>query len=271
MADTHFVRRESCPCCRSGEYALIYSCGFLEPPVREYLHSFYSDQGGRIEVEYLDGAEYILCECRTCGTIYQQEIPDDFLMRKLYEEWIDPSEAFNRHLQSDDLDYYMSYAQEVMMLIAFFETVPSKLKFFDFGMGWGNWCRMAKAFGCETYGTELSETRIRQASSYGIKVITWDEIPKYSFDFINADQVFEHIPSPLDTVEYLKESLSRRGIMKISVPNGTGMKGRLQMNDWTAPRGSRRSLNAVSPLEHINCFHSRSIKMMADIAGLPAS
>ena len=66
---------------------------------------------------------------------------------------------------------------------------------------------MAKGFGCESYGTELSEERIKYASSNGIKVIAWNEIPKHSFNFINTEQVFEHIPNPLDTLIYLKDAL----------------------------------------------------------------
>lgn len=267
MGKTYFIKRESCPGCKSRKHSIIYSCGFLESPIKEYLESFYSPQG-RIEFEYLNGAEFILDECNNCGIVYQKEIPNDFLMKKLYEEWIDPQKDFNFHAQSDDLDYYSKFAQEVMMLIAYFNTIPSKLKFLDFRMGWGDWCRMVKAFACDCSGTELSEIRIEYAKSHGIKVITWDEIPAYSFDFINTEQVFEHIPAPLETLCHLKKSLKPEGLIKISVPNRGDIKRRIRILDWTAPKGSRNSLNPVSPLEHINCFNRSSIIIMADIAGL---
>jgi len=127
---------------------------------------------------------------------------------------------------------------------------------------------MAKAFGCNSYGTELSETRIKYAESHGIKVITWDEILNYSFDFINTEQVFEHIPEPLETLFHLKKSLKSEGLIKIDVPNGDDIKRRLRILDWTAPKGSRNCLNPASPLEHINCSNRTSIIRMADIAGL---
>jgi len=52
----------------------------------------------------------------------------------------------------------------------------------------------------------------------GIKVIPWNDISLHKFDFINTEQVFEYIPEPLKTLDYLKNSLKDHGIIKISVP-----------------------------------------------------
>ena len=267
MNESYFEIRKHCPTCKSTNTIGIYSCSFLKSPIKEFLESFYSPQG-KVEFEYLKRANFILKECNNCGTIFQKEIPNNFLMNKLYEEWIDPEKAFKSHLEKNNLSNFSYYAQEVMMVIAFFNRTPSQLKFFDYGMGWGKWCYMAKAFGCDSYGTELSKTRIKYAQSQGIKVITWEEIPNYSFDFINTEQVFEHIPEPLKTLRYLKKSLKHNGLIKISVPNGKDIKRRLRIGDWMAPKYSKNSLNPVSPLEHINCFKQASIIRMADIVEL---
>ena len=189
-------------------------------------------------------------------------------MKKLYEQWIDPQKVFFRWVQNHSIDYYFRLAEEVMMLIAYFDSIPTQLKLLDFGMGWGHWCQMALAFGCDAYGTELSESRIEYAKSQGIKVITWAEISNYSFDFINMEQVCEHIADPLETLCVLKKSLKPEGLVKISVPDGKDIKRRLKILDWTAPKGSRHSLNPVSPLEHINCFNHRSLIKMAELTGL---
>ena len=267
MNESYFEIRKHCPTCKSTNTIEIYSCSFLKSPIKEFLKSFYSPQG-KVEFEYLKGANFILKECNNCGTIFQKEIPNDFLMNKLYEEWIDPEKAFKSHLEKVNLSNFSYYAQEVMMVIAFFNRIPSQLKFFDYGMGWGKWCYMAKAFGCGSYGTELSKTRIEYAQSQGTKVITWEEIPNYRFDFINTEQVFEHIPEPLKTLRCLKKSLKHNGLIKISVPNGKDIRRRLRIGDWLAPKGSKNSLNSVSPLEHINCFKQASIIRMADIVEL---
>jgi hypothetical protein len=48
---------------------------------------------GGVEFEYLQGARFVLQQCRTCGLIFQGQIGNDVLMHKLYEEWIDPAHA----------------------------------------------------------------------------------------------------------------------------------------------------------------------------------
>jgi 2-polyprenyl-3-methyl-5-hydroxy-6-metoxy-1,4-benzoquinol methylase len=267
MSKDHFIKRACCPACKSTSHKIIYSCEFLESPVRDYIKAFYASQGG-VEFKYLEGSSFKLRECSDCGVIYQEEIPNEFLSKKLYEQWIDPEIALKQHLDSKDLNYYSGYAQEIMMLIAYIKAIPSQLKFFDFAMGWGRWAMMAMAFGCESYGLELSKSRQEYAKSHGIIVIAWDEIPDYRFDVINTEEILEHIAEPLKTLSYLKNSLKPEGIIKISVPDGHDIKRRLRILDWTAPKFSKNSLNPVSPLEHINCFNRDSLIKMADRAGL---
>jgi 2-polyprenyl-3-methyl-5-hydroxy-6-metoxy-1,4-benzoquinol methylase len=188
-------------------------------------------------------------------------------MKKIYEEWIDPEKAFDVHKNTMTLEDYLYYAREIMPIIAYFNTAPYQLNFLDFGMGWGTWSKLVQAFGCESYGTELSETRIRHAESKGIKVVSWEDLPKHTFHFINTEQVFEHLSNPLETLVYLKKCLHYHGLLKIGVPNGANIKKRLKIRDWNAPKESRNSLNPVAPLEHINCFTYKSIMKMAEMAG----
>jgi 2-polyprenyl-3-methyl-5-hydroxy-6-metoxy-1,4-benzoquinol methylase len=231
------------------------------------LRSFYSLQGG-IEFNYLKNATFNLCECKECGLIFQKEIPNEFLMKVLYEKWIDPKKVFDQHKKTDELSIYTFYAREIATVINYLQKVPSELSFFDFGMGWGKWALMVNGFGCESYGTELSEDRINYAISNGINVIEWEEIPKHSFDFINTEQVFEHLPNPLDTLIYLNSALKAGGLLKISVPTANDITRRLKLMDWKAPKGTRNSLNPIAPLEHINYFRRNSLLKMAALAGM---
>jgi len=189
-------------------------------------------------------------------------------MKKIYEEWIDPVKALDRHKSTMALEDYLYYAREVVPIIASFDTMPSELRFLDFGMGWATWCMLVKAFGSQCYGTELSDTRITYAQSQGITVVPWQDLPSHSFHFINTEQVFEHLAEPFETLVYLKSCLHSDGILKISVPRATGIKKKLKIGDWNAPKHSKNSLNPVAPLEHINCFSYKSILKMAETAGL---
>ena len=267
MSNPYFVIREQCPACAFKAMKHLYQLPFDAPQITNYLTSFYGKQGG-VELEYLRGADYQLCECEQCGCIFQREILNDILMGRLYESWIDPQKLFDQHIREDDLNYFSYYAQEIMQIAAFFHTTPSTLKFMDFGMGWGKWALMAKAFGCKSYGAELSAERIAYAESNGIKVLQWDEMKGQDFDFINTEQVFEHISEPLLTLKHLAGALKPTGMVKISVPTANDIDRRLKRMDWTAPKKAKDSLNPVAPLEHINCYRRRSLVQMAAKAGL---
>ena len=221
-----------------------------------------------IEFEFLKGGTYILDECDTCGLVYQEEVPNDILMERLYEKWIDPERAFRRHLDSDGLDYHSRCATDVIKLVAYFGKAPADLEFFDFGMGWGKWARMAQAFGCNVRGAEISKSRIEYARTHRIDVVTMAEARDLRFDFINMEHVMEHIRDPLDTLCALRDSLKPSGMVRIWVPDGGDIRRRLRVMDWGAAKGSRDSLNLVSPLQHLNCFSRSSLIHMATRAGL---
>lgn len=266
---SYFLPRQSCPACQSDNVRAIYECSYTDDKLQNYLDNAYKTVGPGIEYGYLERASYRLDECGQCELIYQSTIPNDELMEVLYERWIDPQISFERHEQQiNTLAYYAKYAQEIMQMLAYFKQIPAQVQVLDAGMGWGKWARMAKAFGCEVYGNELSPARIEYAESHGIKVLSWEEIASHQFDFINADQVFEHLPDPRATIDHLAKALKPKGLLRISVPDGHDIHARLAKTDWSAAKGTKDSLNLVSPLEHINCFNHDSLVRLATNANL---
>lgn len=263
----YFTARRKCPCCGSGVCSELYRVQYCSDPMREYLISFYSPQGG-VEFEYLQDQDYVLVECAECGLVYQREIPNEFLMRKLYEEWIDPQKCFDLYERTRGIRYFDNLSSEIVRIVRLFDRPPMDLKFLDFSMGWGHWCRVAMSFGCTVHGTEFSQARIDYAKSKGVNVIDYSEIANHRYDFINTEQVFEHLPDIRTTLSYLKGSLKPNGILKVNVPDGWDIKRRLKKCDWTVPKGSKDSLNLVAPLEHINCFNHSSLVALARRSGL---
>lgn len=263
---TEYLRyREKCPICQSSARELLYRCKFEDSPIREYLLDFYGPQG-KIEMEFLENGEFRVDECTTCGLIYQSYIPGEFLTKKLYEEWIDPQISFHRN-RAKEKDYFLRLSGELQVIMGFFDHQPRELRLLDFGMGWGEWCLMARGFGCTVHGMEISPARMARAREMGIEVVTSENIEKQSYDFINAEQVFEHLADPLGTFQELTHYLKPGGIIKINVPNCYDIGRRLKIMDWQAPKGSRNSLNIIAPLEHINCFKEHSLKRMAAVFG----
>lgn len=266
MEENHFIERTACPSCNSKDINEIYSSPYEDDIMTSYLNNFYNPQG-RIEHDFLKGIDYTLVECVNCQLIYQQFIPDGFLMNKLYEEWIDPSFAHGNSLKRN-LRYHTKNSYEIIDVIQESKKLPNELSFLDFGMGWSEWCIMANAFGVVVYGTELSKERIDHALKNGINIVDWDDLPNHQFDFINTEQVFEHIPEPLETMKHLIKSLKKGCLIKISVPNCMNIKRNLKSPNWSESANSERSLNAAAPLEHINCFNATSIIKMGEKCGL---
>ncbi len=264
--NAHFISRNDCPACGSVTVSSLVSVPYSSREIKSYLTDFYASTGGP-DYKYLDPANFALDKCADCRLVFQREIPGDGLSQVLYDKWID-KEVTRERQKNKDLNYFLCVAQEVVSLIEHFKRIPNTLRFLDFGMGWGNWCRMAKGYGCHASGMELSEERIIAAKECGIKIVPWDDVPGSSFDFINTDRVFEHLPAPLDTLVYLAKGLAKNGLVKINVPDGAGIEKAIDAWNWNAPRDSELTLNAVSPLEHINCYGKSTLVKMAEKAGL---
>lgn len=266
MKKSYFIERKCCPICKTNKGNIIFDLSYNDKDLSAYLDNFYNSQGF-IEMKYLNEERFTLIKCEKCLFIYQKFIPNDFLMNKLYEEWIDPEfvkkESYNR-----DFIYYKQRSNEILDVINYLKKKPNNLKFLDFGMGWADWCRISKSFGIETYGMELSKDRIKNAEKYLIKVINWEELPQNKFDLINTEQVIEHVPNPLETVKHLSDSLKKDGLIKISVPHGHTAERNLKLLDWNLPRDSDFSLHVVTPLEHINVFIAETLIKMADFCDL---
>lgn len=263
---SNFIVRECCPACGSYSSKSLLRKEFTEPPLSGYLETFYRAQG-TIDMSLLEGGNYALDACNECGLVYQKEIPNDDLMYLLYEKWIDPEIARKLH-EGYGTSYYLKQVREFANIILRLGDKPTELRCLDLGMGWGLWCRMAKGFGCDVYGVELSPSRIEYAESWGISTLNYADIKEKEFDFINTEQVFEHIPNPLETLSYLKSALSKSGIIKISVPDGWKIESKIKSGYLPSSSKLRDSLIAVQPLEHINSFNHKSLVKMGEKAGL---
>lgn len=233
----------------------------------------------KIEYEYFRNNNYVLEECTRCQVIYQKEIPDDFLLNKVYGEWLDIGTVNVTRNKAKQINRPIGNARQLINLIKYMDTPPGDIAVFDFGMGLGDWCRLAQGFGFRVSGNDISEERMEHAQAAGIDAVAYEDIPSRKFDFINSYQVFEHLDEPLDTLNHLCKALKPNGIMRLAVPDGSAMKNRLDFWDIRSPalpddtqspfrQNIEQSLNPVSPFEHINCYDHRALINLAENAGL---
>ncbi len=261
-----FVERSSCPACRGAEFYVRYELPAGSPIILQYLRDFYEAQG-EVNLQLLKDWPFRLVECSSCTLVFQQVILNDYAMEVLYEQWINPTITVEES-KTHDLSYYLNLVEEIKQVVEFSGKRPHLLNIMDFGMGWSEWCKVGSALGCNVTGAELSQARIQYALKHNIRVLNIDKSAKEEFDFINTEQVFEHIPQPLETLQKLVSLVKPGGLIKISVPDCFRLNEVLKINDWSARKGTKNSLNMVAPLEHINSFTFTSLRKMASLAGL---
>ena len=264
MNQDYFIVREGCPVCKKSNLEKLCRIPYSSNEMVLYLKSFYDPQGGIKDFTIFNNVYFELVHCKTCDLIFQKNIPSHILMRLLYEEFID-SEVKKDEIKNSkryDLNYYKKISTEIDFLVQMTKLNPAKIKFLDYGMGWGLLGNMAKAYGCDAYGTELSQSKKEYAASNGIKVVEDKELDKMRFDIINISDVLEHIEDPSALIECLLKCLNPSGIFRLSVPyernilKDIGSLGKLSLLD--------KRLNSIAPLEHINCFSPLTLKFLAD-------
>lgn len=257
-----FDRRDSCPACGGTAGRPVLDLAFDSPPISTYLTAFYA---GRVSPGSLADGRFVLVDCPGCGLLYQRDLPGPELLGYVYDDAVAIDPAAGRAARG--LTERRQYAFQVEEMLKYFGRHPSEISVLDYGMGWGNWLQMAQAYGCGATGAELSTARA-EAAAPGIQVVAPDALPVAEFDFVNTEQVFEHLTEPATTGARLAEALRPGGILRISVPNGAGVRELLNDPDWSAPKGTAKSLNAVAPLEHVNCFTHAALVHFGSTLGL---
>ncbi len=252
-----FHERGRCPLCQSTDGKILCEIPYHDQRMANFIEQYYK---GRVPLESLSSGVYRVVACVQCNFIYQDPILNEKGMQALYQDWIDHRQSLQKK-QSAKSRLYRQYAGQVHTLSRLFEKRPDQVRVLDFGMGWGYWCRIAQAHGFDVVGFELSSERREYAQQMGVTVV--DNLDaEGSFDCVYANQVFEHLPDPVSSLQSLCQHLKPEGIVHIRVPDGRGVTNCLTQQGWSS------DLDAIHPLEHINCFTRKTLKNLANSAGL---
>lgn len=244
------------------EASILLDLPFTDARLGDFLSAYYA---GRIDLAALGDARYQLRCAPDSGLVWQAWILDDAGMALLYGDWVD-QQASARKKQRASLSEARRAARQVELIgRRLAPRAPCEIEVLDFGLGWGYWARMALAFGYRVSGIEVAPDRLAHARHLGVRAETSLaalNAPDSGYDFINAEQVFEHLATPLATLRTLVAQLAPDGLMRIAVPDGRKALRRLRHGDWQPAK------DALQPLEHINTFTPQSLLSLARAAGL---
>jgi SAM-dependent methyltransferase len=260
-----FETRDRCPACDSADVRTRYACRFDQPPIAPFLAAYY-----RADPAVLDGT-YRLAQCQSCGTFFQAEVGNSALLETLYTDWVD---WHWDPLRDPGYNFDVSHPRrsrdghEIMAAARFLGRPLSALTTLDFGMGWAGWARVAASLGCDSVGFDLSPARLEFAARYGVRAPVAGE----TFDFINTEQVFEHVTDPREVIRSLAVQLAPAGILKISVPSQHGVERLLAGLAAGTERIDATAIMSVHPLEHVNCYSRAGLlALAADVALVPVN
>jgi len=258
-----FVARSQCPACRSKAFRQVFSCAYESPLVDGYLSRHYD---GLAQLERLRGETFTVCRCDRCTLLFQPLAPAGALIQELYDGWI-PALSPRQIYVGDDLQSSRYRIDQVDFLLQTTGLDPVSIRFLDFGCGWSEWLSVARAFGCDVAGAELSNDRKQHAATLGIPMLDWQDIGRRRFDVINLEQVLEHLVDPIEVLTHLRQSLEKDGILRVAVPDGRKMASRLSglESSMSVEPGY---LMPIQPLEHLNCFSHASLAAIGESAGL---
>jgi len=219
---------------------------------------------GRVAERQLAKRRYEIDRCADCTLLWQRFTLSDPAMEELYERWISAEQSFEKQ-RARAATRNVLYARELEIVQGLVGRRPGETRVLDFGMGWGDWCAFAQGAGFDAVGVELSEIRRKHAEDIGVEAHdSLAGVPRGSVDFVNSEQVFEHLADPQSALIELRERLAPKGILRVCVPNARGMERKLARSNWCAEK------DALHPLEHINAFTQKSLRRLGREAGLRA-
>lgn len=263
----NFIERKKCPSCHSQELSTRFVADFASPAIGDFIRKSYKQDPLQIK-----GTDFHLSECQSCGLMFQKFIGDDEFLSEFYSTWVWDTNDPERDAPGYqfDLDNFMESrdAHELMTVASFLEKPLVGLNTLDYGMGLALWARIAKKCGANSYGFDLSPLREDYARKHGVETLTEAEIQGIEFDFINTEQLFEHVSDPLGLARTLSNGLRPGGILKISVPSADSIEKTIAELKTARVAEDLPSIMPVWPLEHVNAFRTRSIQRLADLCGL---
>jgi len=256
---SRMIQRLTCPLSRSPAH-VIFS--------RPYARPEFTPMTARTGLgDALADKPYEIRHCAPCSFHFQTWVMEDHELAGLYSP---PAgeDFFMGEIGRQKLHWFAHMTEEILVLRQLCgEKVPRVL---DFGCNWGKWASMALAHGCEVYGVDVNRDAAAFCARRGIKMVGFDQLAELRFDFINVDQVFEHLTDPLAVAQRLSQCLKRGAFLKMGTPDNPRLPGLFAQAQFSGDNRllNPQTLDSLAPLEHVNLFNHQSLKQLAARAGL---
>lgn len=255
------IVRDSCPIC--GEPAVpLFSWPFDSAELASTIQRLPAELGTPFLAQ-----DFEVRRCLDCDLAFQRLVPDEAAANSIYS--LHPDEAAIREeISAQKLHWFAHLAEELLVVR---QMVPSPSpRVLDFGCNWGKWASMALAFGCDVEAVEINSVAVAFCEARGIRIVQADRLQAGRYDFINLDQVLEHVTDPRALIGQLARTLAPGGYLKVSTPHAAHLPAALETAQRRRDGSVLRSgdIDALEPLVHLNLFSNCSLRAIARSAGL---
>ena len=205
------------------------------------------DDDSRLDRDYA----FAVVRCSDCSHVFvnprlKRTINDD-----IYARYWRKSEPDKVHAN----DYRRYVCRQLLALR------PKGGELLDFGCGWGAALYAAEQEGWRATGIEVDERKVAFCREQGLSAVYGDLLDQRfgadTFDAAVAEQVFEHLYTPVEYMKELHRVLKPGGVLYAAVPNLGGIAAKVKGARW----------DLVHPVSHVRYFDRRSLADMAARCG----
>ena len=211
--------------------------------------------------------DYEIRHCAQSGLYFQTWVMEDQELAGWYSPPAD-DQVFLNEIANQKLHWFGHMTEEILV---FRQLCPEKRPVvLDFGCNWGKWASMALAHGCNVHAVEVNRDAAAFCAKRGIKIVSLDSLKDLRFDFINVDQVMEHLSEPLPVAKKLAAVLKPGGFLKMGTPDNPRLPALLAAAQRSGDNSviNAKTIDPLAPLEHVNLFTRTALEKLGEAAGL---
>lgn len=164
--------------------------------------------------------EYSVYRCQNCNHYYVHPQPSTENLSEMYAKnyYLDGEPTgFQKHLSDGSEEAFRSIKELCL-------KIKPNGKLLDIGASYGTFLSIMSAAGYEVEGIELSPGAVRYANEVTKVKVSEGTLETHnfapdSFDIVSINNVLEHIPNPIRTIEQIYQILKPGGFVLIIVPN----------------------------------------------------
>jgi len=194
---------------------------------------------------------FAVVRCDECNHVFVNPRLQSAINRDIYERYWRTSEPDK--LSENE---YRRYVCRQLLALR-----PQGGELLDFGCGWGPALMAATQEGWRATGIEVDERKVEFCREQGLAAVYGELLDQRfgpeTFDAAIAEQVFEHLYTPVAYMKELHRILKPGGVLYAAVPNLGGIAAKLKGEQW----------DLVHPVSHVRYFDRRSLADLAERCG----